>query len=169
MHNICSLLNLPQLTCLSVLGPASEIWGRSIIYNVCNILATVMTVGCAVSDSIGMLLAFRFLTGCFGAVPLAVGGGTIADIARPEQRAKFVAIFSIGPILGPMLGPVIGGFLSERAGWRWCVWLMVILVSRSIVHKIESLVWLLTLAVRDGLSVHFVLPERNVRSDDTSS
>lgn len=77
----------------------------------------------------GMLLAFRFLAGCAGAAPLAVGGGTIADMISPEERGKYMALFSVGALIGPVLGPVAGGFLTEAAGWRWTFWLLVIIVG----------------------------------------
>ena len=82
----------------------------------------------------GMLLAFRFLAGCAGAAPLAVGGGTIADMISQEERGKYMALFSVGALIGPTVGPVAGGFLTEGANWRWTFWLMVIIVSLPSFH-----------------------------------
>ena len=89
----------------------------------------VLNVACALSNSIGMLLAFRFLAGCAGAAPLAVGGGTIADMIAADERGKYMALFSVGSLIGPVVGPIAGGFLTEAAGWRWTFWIMVIIVS----------------------------------------
>ena len=72
----------------------------------------------------GMLIAFRFLAGCAGSAPLTLGGGTIADMFPPEQRAGATAIWSIGPLLGPVLGPVGGGFLVQNIVWRWVFWII---------------------------------------------
>ena len=58
----------------------------------CNILALGMTIGCALSSSIGSLTTFRFLAGCFGGVPLAVGGGTVADISVGAERGKWMGL-----------------------------------------------------------------------------
>ncbi len=75
-----------------------------------------------------MLIGFRFLAGCVGAVPLAVGGGTIADLLPRDERGLAMSLYSLGPIIGPAVGPVAGGFLSQAKGWRWIFWLLTIVV-----------------------------------------
>lgn len=69
-----------------MVGPMSELYGRMIVYHVCNLLFVVLTIVCAVSQSMGMLVAFRFLAGCVGAAPLTIGGGTIAGESLHVQR-----------------------------------------------------------------------------------
>lgn len=60
-------------------APLSELYGRIYLYNVCNLLFVIFNVACALSKSMGMLIAFRFFAGCAGSAPLTIGGGTIAD------------------------------------------------------------------------------------------
>ncbi|KAI5848516.1 benomyl/methotrexate resistance protein [Morchella snyderi] len=110
-----------------ILAPASEFWGRNIIYHISNICFIGCTVACAESKSLAMLTVFRFFTGCFGSAPVTIGGGTIADVIPLEQRGAAIALFALGPILGPTIGPVAGGFLAEAKGWRWVFWLICIL------------------------------------------
>ena len=50
-----------------LVAPLSEIYGRAPLYNIGNLLFTIFTVGAALSNSIGMLMAFRFLMGLAGA------------------------------------------------------------------------------------------------------
>ncbi len=102
-----------------VIAPLSEMYGRVPIYNMCNVAFVAFTVGCALAPSMGSLIAFRFLAGCFGIAPITNGGGTIADLMKPEQRGRAMSIWAIGPLLGPVIGPVCGGFLAEAKGWRW--------------------------------------------------
>jgi len=61
------------------IAPLSELYGRIYLYNVCNLLFIIFNVACALSKSMGMLIAFRFFAGCAGSAPLTIGGGTIAD------------------------------------------------------------------------------------------
>jgi len=110
-----------------LIAPLSEIYGRLIVYHVCNIGFIAFIVGCALAPSLNALIVFRFFSGAFGSCPLTNGGGTIADMIAPEKRAGAMAAFSIGPLLGPIIGPVAGGFLADREGWRWVFWLLVIL------------------------------------------
>ena len=112
-----------------VIAPLSEIYGRTIIYHVCNLCFTAFLVACALAPSLNSLIAFRFLSGAFGSCPLTNGGGTIADMIVQEKRAGAMAAFSIGPLLGPIIGPVAGGFLAEAEGWRWVFWVLAILAG----------------------------------------
>ncbi|KAH9892193.1 bicyclomycin resistance protein [Xylariomycetidae sp. FL2044] len=110
-----------------LIAPLSEIYGRIIVYHVCNVGFVAFAVGCALAPSLDALIVFRFLCGTFGSAPLTNGGGTIADMIVQEHRGAAMAVFSIGPLLGPIVGPVAGGFLTEAEGWRWTFWLLAIL------------------------------------------
>jgi MFS family permease len=78
-----------------------------------------------------MLIASRFLAGCAGAAPLAVGGGSIADLIPLELRGRAVAIYSLGPVLAPTLTPIAGGYVTKVLGWRWIFYILTILISVS--------------------------------------
>lgn len=113
-----------------VFAPASELYGRSIVYHVCNLLFLVFTIISAVSVNMGMLIAFRFLAGFAGVGAVTIGSGTISDLVLPERRGLAMAMWSLGPLFGPIIGPIGGGFLIEAAGWRWSFWVLAIAVSR---------------------------------------
>lgn len=81
-----------------VLSPMSELYGRTPVLNITNILHIVFTIACAVSSNLNMLIGFRFLAGCVGSTPITVGGGVINDIMRQEQRGKAMSIFVMGPV-----------------------------------------------------------------------
>lgn len=110
-----------------VIAPMSEIYGRLIVYHICNFCYIGFTVGCALAPSLNALIVFRFFAGVFGSCSVTNGGGTIADMITAEKRAGAMAVFSIGPLLGPIIGPIAGGFLAGAEGWRWVFWLLVIL------------------------------------------
>lgn len=104
-------------------------YGRLPLYHICNILFIIFNVACAVSGSMNQLIVFRFLAGSTGSAPLALGGGTIADLFPRDQRATAMAIWVLGPTCGPVIGPIAGGFISEFLGWRWNFWIVAITVS----------------------------------------
>lgn len=108
-------------------APLSELYGRLIIYHVCNGVFLVSVIACAVSPNMGSFLFFRIVSGWVGSTPVTIGGGTIADLIPQEQRGKAMALFVLGPLLGPAAGPVIGGFLSEYVSWKWVFWLLAIM------------------------------------------
>jgi len=108
-------------------APLSEIYGRLYIYFVSVACFIAFVVGCALAPTLSSLIAFRFLSGIFGACPLTNGAGSIADMIAQEKRGAAMAIFAIGPLLGPIIGPVAGGFLADAEGWRWVFWLLAII------------------------------------------
>ncbi|KAI1127210.1 major facilitator superfamily domain-containing protein [Nemania abortiva] len=109
------------------LAPLSELYGRLVIYNICNVVYTGFTIGCAFSTNVAMFLVFRILCGIAASGPLSIGGGTIADITPQEERGKAFALFGVGPLLGPVIGPIIGGFVTQNVGWRWTFRIILIL------------------------------------------
>lgn len=121
-----------------LLAPLSEIYGRVRVYNVCNVLFLIFTIVSAVANSMGMLIAIRFLAGVFGVAVITCGGGSISDMMAPQHRGAAMAVWSVGPILGPIIGPVAGGFLVEAKGWRWVFWLLSMLVGHNFFDLMAS-------------------------------
>jgi MFS family permease len=44
----------------------------------------------------------------------SLGGGTIGDMFKREERGGAQAVYGFGPTFGPALGGLIGGYISER-------------------------------------------------------
>jgi multidrug resistance protein len=108
------------------LSPLSEIYGRCIVLNCANVFFCAFTLGCALTPNLGGLIGMRFLAGVGGSACLTIGTGVIADMFVPAQRGKAVAIYSMGILFGPILGPICGGFIAQRAGWRWDMWVVLV-------------------------------------------
>ncbi|KAJ5784060.1 uncharacterized protein N7518_009737 [Penicillium psychrosexuale] len=94
------------------MSPLSEMYGRVPVYHGATIIFVAFIIGNALSKTTSQFMVFRFISGCAGGTPMALGGGTIADITSVQQRDVAMALFSMGPLAGPVLGPVIGGFLA---------------------------------------------------------
>jgi multidrug resistance protein len=108
------------------LAPLSEMYGRLIVYHICNVCFIGCTIGCALAPTLNALIGLRFVAGLFGSCPLTIGGGSIADMITQEKRASAMAGFSIGPLIGPIIGPVVGGVIQSKLGWRWVFWVLTI-------------------------------------------
>ncbi|KIM94619.1 hypothetical protein OIDMADRAFT_45586 [Oidiodendron maius Zn] len=110
-----------------LVAPLSEVYGRSRLYFFGNVFFTIFTVGAALSNGIGMLMAFRLLMGLAGSVPITIGSGSVADVMPVEKRGRALSAWALGPLLGPCIGPVAGGYLTQASSWRWVFWLIAIL------------------------------------------
>ena len=111
-----------------VISSLSEMYGRLVIYHTCNFIFFIFVIACALRKTTAQLMVFRFITGCAGAAPLSLGGGTIADVIRIEKRGAAAALFGLGPLLGPVC--ICSPFLNNsrltvlgpwtRDGWLRC-------------------------------------------------
>ncbi|KGO62045.1 Major facilitator superfamily domain, general substrate transporter [Penicillium expansum] len=89
------------------IAPLSERFGRLPVFHIGNFLALCCLIACALSVNIPMLIAFRFLTGCF------------------------LSILTLGPtiMIADFISPVAGAYIAHDLGWRWSIWLAVIVLG----------------------------------------
>ncbi|CAI7582146.1 unnamed protein product [Penicillium palitans] len=115
------------------LAPLSEMYGRLRIYQIGTMIFVVWNVACALSPSIGALLAFRLFAGISGSSPVTLGAGSVADMFVREERGAALSIYGLGPLMGPVIGPIAGGYLSQAQGWRWVFWLLAIVSGVAVI------------------------------------
>lgn len=83
-------------------SPLSEIYGRVPVYHGTTFIFVIFIIGGALSKTTTQYMVFRFISGCAGGTPMALGGGSIADLSTVQQRAMAMALFSLGPLAGPV-------------------------------------------------------------------
>ncbi|KAE9968780.1 hypothetical protein EG328_007271 [Venturia inaequalis] len=103
-------------------APASETFGRLIVYRVSLPISLLFTLGAGFSRTFYSLMICRFFAGFAGSPVLAVGAGTNADLFPPKYRAVATSSFLLAPFLGPSLGPFLGGWVAQYKDWRWTQW-----------------------------------------------
>ncbi|KAH7109425.1 major facilitator superfamily domain-containing protein [Dendryphion nanum] len=107
-----------------ILAPLSETFGRRKLYLICFGIFTLLQIPTALSPNVAFLITLRSISGFFGSIGIANGGGTISDMFIPSERAGVFGWYLLGPLLGPTLGPLFGGITIQRLGWRWIFWIM---------------------------------------------
>ncbi|KAL8712185.1 MAG: hypothetical protein Q9220_003619 [cf. Caloplaca sp. 1 TL-2023] len=112
-----------------ILAPLSETFGRRKLYLVCFSIFAVLQIPTALSPNVATLIAIRAISGFFGSVGIANGGGTISDMFRPSERAGIFGWYLLGPLLGPTFGPLFGGLIVQHLSWRWVFWFLFIICS----------------------------------------
>lgn len=122
-----------------ILAPLSETFGRRALYMVCFSVFAISQVPTALSQTVGQLIAWRTVSGFFGSVGVANGGGTISDMFVPSERAGIFGWYLLGPLLGPTLGPLFGGLIVQDLNWRWIFWILTIICT---VNTIAGFVFL---------------------------
>ena len=120
-------------------GPISDGVGRRRPLVIGSLLFFLFSAGCALTPSIGLLIAFRLLQGIAGGTTVVVARSVIPDVAHGRAAASaFSALMAIQG-LAPAIAPLLGGFLSPIIGWRGIFWVIaafnviMVVVSRFVV------------------------------------
>jgi EmrB/QacA subfamily drug resistance transporter len=77
------------------------------------------SVACAASNSLGMLVAARFLQGIGGAMMVPVGRLVLLRTVPKHELVQALSWLTIPALVGPMVGPPLGGFITTYFHWRW--------------------------------------------------
>jgi EmrB/QacA subfamily drug resistance transporter len=100
-------------------------FGRRRILSVGIGLFVAASAGCALSPSVGWLIACRVLQGAGAAlvmpVALALLGATFSADLRPRALGVFAGVSGLAVPLGPLLG----GAVVQGISWPWIFWLNV--------------------------------------------
>lgn len=79
------------------------------------------------APSLGVLLAGRALQGAFAAVLTPTALSLIAvSFTDPRERGKAFGVYGAVASSGGVIGLLLGGVLTEYAGWRWCLYVNVL-------------------------------------------
>jgi MFS family permease len=74
-----------------------------------------------------MLIAARAVQGAFGAVLVSSTKSLLATVYTDEhERARAMSIFGATLTAGMALGLILGGALTSGLGWRWCLYVNVL-------------------------------------------
>lgn len=82
-------------------------------------LFTLASLGCALAPGIGVLVAARVTQGGAAAVVMPASLALIRQAHEDSrERARAIALWTVGGSVAMAAGPVLGGLLTESAGWR---------------------------------------------------
>jgi EmrB/QacA subfamily drug resistance transporter len=80
-------------------------------------LFTLGSFLCGVSRNIHLLVAFRILQGCGGAMMVPVGRLTLVRTFAKSELVRVMSFVAIPGLVGPMLGPIAGGLITGYFHW----------------------------------------------------
>jgi MFS transporter, DHA1 family, tetracycline resistance protein len=107
--------SIAQLLTAPALGRWSDHVGRRPVLLVTTALAAVSYVFYANAEVLWIMFVARIFNGVAGA-NISVAYAYIADVTKPEHRAKSFGLIGIAFGLGFIFGPVIGALLIEAGG-----------------------------------------------------
>ncbi len=111
-----------------VYGPVSDRHGRKPVLLGAVALYGVASLGCALSSSIDMLIAARFVQALGGSGGIVLARAIVRDLYAGSRAGRELSVIGAVMALAPVLAPIAGGILQTGLGWR-SVFLTLVLVA----------------------------------------
>lgn len=113
------------------MGFLSDVWGRKKVIGLGLGLFLIGSVIAALATDINTIIIGRAVQG-MGAIA-ATGLALIADVSRPEQRSKMMAIVGVSIGLSFMLAFITGPVLARLYGLSGLFWVTAVLAALALV------------------------------------
>lgn len=107
-----------------VIGGLSDSLGRRGLMIGGAVLALAASIVCAMTPSIGILIAARLVQGLGSGACVVLARTVIPDLAKGVAAAKAFTLMMIIQGIAPVLAPVLGALLVEPIGWRGIFWVL---------------------------------------------
>ena len=105
-------------------GPLSDSLGRRKVILAGVAIFTLASVGCALSRTIGELLAFRAIQGMSAGAGMIVGRAIIRDCFDGAAAQRLMSTVSMIFGIAPAIAPIIGGWIIAFAHWPMIFWFL---------------------------------------------
>ena len=114
---------LMQAVTTPIFGKLADIYGRKPVFLGGMGVFLLGSVCCALSPSMPILVASRFLQGVGAGAVVPIGVVLAGDLYSLAERPKVQAWMSSVWGISSVLGPLAGGLIVQHAGWPWIFWL----------------------------------------------
>ena len=120
----------------AIFGALIDSYGRRNPMLAGIVLFTAASAALALSQSISVFLAARFLQGVGGAAGVVTPRAIVTDVYEPSESTKTYIILMQITAIAPIIAPPAGGFIIEMFSWQFIFWTLVIVGALSIVATI---------------------------------
>lgn len=117
--------------------------GRNPPYVVSSIIFLTLSILTATAQDITSLLILRLLQGFFGSPVLSFGGASLSDVCHPDVQPIALYTWACSGFAAPSIAPIISGFAIPVLGWRWSLWVIVIVNGPAVIFMVSVIGYLL--------------------------
>ncbi|MCE5230654.1 multidrug effflux MFS transporter [bacterium] len=117
-------------------------------------LFTCAAAACAVTHSIHVMIAARFLMGIGGSAGVVISRAIVRDLFDGREASRFFALIMIVGGIGPIVAPFAGSLLLTHLTWRavfWTIFAFGIVSVLTLMRNIPE-----TLAPESRMHGHFM-------------
>jgi DHA1 family bicyclomycin/chloramphenicol resistance-like MFS transporter len=103
-------------------GPVSDQRGRRRPLIAAILVMTVTSVVCALTPTIAVMAAARFVQGFAGGWAMVIGRAVIVDLATGAQLVRVLNVIAGVGGVAPIVGPLVGAVILQLSHWRVSFW-----------------------------------------------
>lgn len=104
--------SIAQLFGAAILGRLSDRWGRRPVMLISLVGSCASFVATGFSTTLWQLMISRALAGLFGG-SIATAQAYVADVTKPEERARYMGLIGASIGMGFVLGPFLGAEMAR--------------------------------------------------------
>uniref|UniRef100_UPI0011095DAE MFS transporter n=1 Tax=Poseidonocella sp. HB161398 TaxID=2320855 RepID=UPI0011095DAE len=102
-----------------IYGKMSDMFGRRPFLLGAVALFLIMSMLCGLAQTMGQLIAFRFVQGIGAGGIMTLSQTVVSDLVTPRERVRYQGLFSGAFAFSSLAGPLLGGALTTLLSWRW--------------------------------------------------
>src|SRR5262249_23351548 len=125
MKAVLSSYTLSLAVFIPISGWMANRFGTRRVFGGAIALFTAGSLLCGLARNIHLLVAFRILQGCGGAMLVPVGRLTLVRAFPKSALVRAMSFVAIPALIGPMLGPISGGLITHYFHWSVIFYLNV--------------------------------------------
>jgi DHA1 family bicyclomycin/chloramphenicol resistance-like MFS transporter len=108
-------------------GPIGDRFGRRIPAAMGLSLFALGSVGCALSGSVGQMIAWRAFQAFGASTGPALARAMVRDLYAKDQAARMLSVLILVMGIAPLLGPILGGLVLIHWNWQCIFWVQALL------------------------------------------
>ena len=110
---------IAEVVMIPLSGTLTRIFSTRYLFAMSAAGFTVMSLMCALSDSINSMMVWRALQGFVGGAMIPTVFATTFTVFPPKMRTAITPVIGLIATLAPTIGPTVGGYLTELFSWHW--------------------------------------------------
>jgi DHA1 family bicyclomycin/chloramphenicol resistance-like MFS transporter len=104
-------------------GSLADRFGRRGPLLLGTVVYTIGTMGCALSGSIPVMSAWRFLAAIGASASMVIPRAIVRDISEGHEAARLMSRLILVLGAAPILAPTLGGLVLQFGSWRTIFWI----------------------------------------------